>query len=202
LTTQPISKEKSKESGKSINTEYLRSDAVCEHVGLPMTQKTAQRKFLLMQRPENIPVKYEEFEQQQTYLDVSKLENEDLDGFAFIRRRGQNGVNSYTYSIRRVKDGKSAILERQISGREYKNLMKIASHDRATVKKNVRCFTYNNQYFQIVEFIEPTNNIFILTTNSNGNAKIEIPPWIEALQEVTQDQTFESFHIASFDHQK
>eukprot|EP01080_Neovahlkampfia_damariscottae_P006902 gene6902-11064_t len=153
------------------------SDAVCEHVGLPMPQKNVQRKFLLLERPQQIPVKYEEFEQKQTYLDLSKLdESEDLGGFAFVRRRGQNGVNSYTFSRRRVKDDKSAIIERQISGKEYKQLLDLAEHGRVTIQKNVRCFIYKNQYFQIVEFKEPKKNIWVLATNSNGNSKVEIPP--------------------------
>ena len=163
-----------------------------------MAQKTVQRKFLLLQSPETIPVKYESFEQKQTYLDLSKLdENEDLGGFAFVRRRGQNGVNSYTFSRRRVKDGKSAVIERQISGKEYKQLLDFAEHGRVTIEKNVRCFIYKNQYFQIVEFKEPKKNLWVLTTNSNGQSDIQIPPWINVCQEVTKDENFQSYYIAS-----
>jgi hypothetical protein len=75
--------------------------------------------------------KYEQFEVEQTYL--IKTAAEEHKGFTFIRRRGQNGSYHYSYSALRDVPGEDseqadqrAIIERQISGREYTALMKVS----------------------------------------------------------------------------
>jgi hypothetical protein len=67
-------------------------DSVCNLVGAPRPDATL-RKFLVKSVPQHIPVKYQEFDMEQTYL---VNEDKGLDGFIFVRRRGQNGVNTYS----------------------------------------------------------------------------------------------------------
>jgi hypothetical protein len=99
---------------------------VCQVVGAPKPYGV-KRKFLI-ENPENlnIPLKTEEFEVEQTYLLKGKAEG--TTGFIFVRRRGQNGTNTYSYSVLRDvpgEDKQNCVVERQISGREYLALMKV-----------------------------------------------------------------------------
>jgi len=96
---------------------------ICQIVGAPKPV-SIKRKFLIKNGSVlQLPVKYEQFESEQTYLVNAHKEDEEPAGFTFIRRRGQNGSYHYTYSMSRdvpdhgVLNVQKTILERQISGR-------------------------------------------------------------------------------------
>jgi predicted ATPase len=176
------------------------TDAVCSFVGLPKA-RNERRKFLLMSRPDKLPenLNVEEFDSEQTYLAI----NDGTGSFTFVRRRGQNGNHSYTFSTKRqLKDGKFAIIERQISGSEYKTYLKLADKERQVVKKKAKCFTYHNAYFQLIEFQNPHNGLTILQTEAEPNQKVDIPDFLgSSVQEVSNDTSFQSYTIASQNHQ-
>lgn len=166
---------------------------VCQVVGAPKPANQ-KRKYLIANPNVDIPVKYEQFEVEQTYLIKSKD-----DGFNFVRRRGQNG--SYHYNISIVlttpEDDQRCFVERQISGREYVALLQQADPKCITVKKRVKCFVWNNQYFQLSTFLEPDNGLTILETESETkDQKPNIPTWLKTVHEVTEDSTYATYHIA------
>jgi len=138
---------------------------------------------------------------EQTYL----LKPEDQSGYTYIRRRGHNGSYHYSYSVLRdletPQEQNTAILERQISGREWVALLKQADPTRVTVKKHVRCFVYNNQYFQLNTFLEPeaVKGMTILETEAEDKyQQIELPSWIQTEKEVTEHDEYSSYQIAKF----
>lgn len=166
-------------------------DSVSSFVGLPKTSNQ-KKKYLILQRPDVLPMNFEEFDIEQTYLKMN-----DVDGFSFVRRRGQNGNNSYTFSSKRtLKDGKFAVLERQISGSEYKTFLKLSDHEKLVIKKKVRCFTWNHRYYELVEFINPNNGLMLLQTEVDQK-DVEIPNFLNSIQDVSNDPSFQSYHIAN-----
>jgi len=180
---------------------------VCQVVGAPKPVNF-KRKFLVDNSNAIIfPVKYEQFEVEQTYL-VRTDSGEK--GFTFIRRRGQNGSYHYSYSVLRDVNpeyaserdqGEKIVVERQISGREYIALLKQADPTRITVKKLVQCFVHNNQYFQLSSFINPNNGITVLETEAADlQQKVSLPSWIKTSKEVTEDITYTSYVIAKIHH--
>lgn len=177
------------------------TDAVSSLVGLPKANDLNKQKFIVLKKPETLPtdVNFEEFDSEQTYLDIK---DPGMEGYTFVRRRGQNGNNSYTFSSRRTaKDGKFAIIERQISGSEYKTLLKLSDRDKEVVRKKTRCFTFNNGYFELIEFIHPNSGLMILQTEGDEGQKVNIPPFLGPIQDVSSDPSFQSYHIASKYHQ-
>jgi len=172
---------------------------VCQVIGAPKPANV-ERKFLVKDVNNiNIPVKYEQFEVEQTYLVKGK--GEGTKGYIYIRRRGQNGSWTYSYSIQRDIPGETehnVYVERQISGREYVALLKQADPKRITVKKKVRCFIYNNQYFELTTFVEPNNSITWLETAGTQDPKgsLYLPDWIKIEREVTRDKEHSSYYIA------
>eukprot|EP01114_Cavostelium_apophysatum_P022054 TRINITY_DN7854_c0_g1_i1.p2 TRINITY_DN7854_c0_g1~~TRINITY_DN7854_c0_g1_i1.p2 ORF type:complete len:499 (-),score=97.37 TRINITY_DN7854_c0_g1_i1:1555-3051(-) len=174
---------------------------VCQVVGAPKPFNY-KRKFMIADANINIPVKYEQFEVEQTYL-INPGKNQ-APGYNYLRRRGQNGSYHYSYSeLRDIPDStnhekdEKTVLERQISGREYIALQKQADPERSTVKKRVKCFVYNNQYIQLSTFLEPNNGISWIEIESvNTEQNVDLPPWLGAMKEVTENTKFTSYEIA------
>lgn len=104
-------------------------------------------------------------------------------------------MNTYTLvEKRKTGGGKVAILERPISGRKYFTLLQKADPNRITVKKRIKCFCWRNQYFELIEFIQPDNNITILRTETeHPEQQVELPPFIWTEKEVTGDQNYFTF---------
>jgi len=78
----------------------------------------------------SLPIKFETFEVEQTYLRPKEVTER---GYTYLRRRGQNGIYTYTLSTVRSPsndDSDVVILERSVSGREYIALMRQADPDR------------------------------------------------------------------------
>ncbi|PRP73167.1 hypothetical protein PROFUN_03481 [Planoprotostelium fungivorum] len=180
---------------------------VCQVVGAPKPVDY-KRKFVLDSSAKDaiIPVVYEQFEVEQTYLLNSKG-GQDKTGYTYIRRRGQNGSYHYSHSTlagipmeeaQRESIDKRTVLERHISGREYVTLLKQSDPNRITVRKRVKCFIWNNQYFQLSTFLEPNISLTVLETEvaEDNRHRVEIPEWLEAKYEVTGDERFSSFKIS------
>eukprot|EP01116_Phalansterium_solitarium_P011777 TRINITY_DN27559_c0_g1_i1.p1 TRINITY_DN27559_c0_g1~~TRINITY_DN27559_c0_g1_i1.p1 ORF type:complete len:545 (-),score=176.15 TRINITY_DN27559_c0_g1_i1:249-1712(-) len=178
---------------------------VCQVVGAPKPVNF-KRKFVVKNPNFTLPVKHETFEVEQTYLVDPNKNNKLGRGFTFVRRRTQNGVNHYSYSETRDlvnadvsgdEKPEKTVLERQISGREYIALLKQADPKRMTVKKRVRCFVYQNHYFQLSSFVEPNNSLTVLETEcADLNAGVILPSWLPVDLEVTNQKEFTSFKIA------
>jgi len=179
---------------------------VCQVVGAPKPVDY-KRKFVLdsSARDAQVPVVFEQFEVEQTYLLNSKG-GQDKTGYTYIRRRGQNGSYHYSHSTLASTPQEDhgelipqrTVLERHISGREYVTLLKQADPNRITVRKRVKCFIWNNQYFQLSTFLEPHVSLTVLETEvaEDNKHRVEIPEWLEAKYEVTGDERFSSFKIS------
>lgn len=182
-------------------------DVVCQFVGAPRPNKE-QRKFVLERfDPEELHskgVRVETFDVDQTYL--HKASDRSIKGYTYLRRRGQNGIYSYTLSstgqprIHGVDgdqpagvDEQSIILDRSINGREYLALLRQVDPRRLTVKKKVHCFVYNNHYYEVHRFSEPNINLTILNTETDAS---ELPSFLGGPPEVTDRKEFSSYFIS------
>jgi CYTH domain-containing protein/thymidylate kinase len=180
-------------------------DVVCQVVGAPRPVNI-QRKYIATPIDPDLisklPVKMEIFEVEQTYLAKGKGE-EDVEGYTYLRRRGQNGIYTYTHSTIRVpkesdkNKQQHVILERPISGREYVALLKQADPERVTVKKRVYCFLWGNKYYELQTFIEPNVGLTILNTESDQPVN-DFPWFLKVSGEVTGMKEFSSYYIAKY----
>lgn len=167
-------------------------NSVCTLVGVPRADATI-RKFLVKDVSFYIPIKFEEFDMEQTYL---KIEDKDLDGFVFVRRRGQNGVNSYTHSVKRRTGKKvSSIIEKQISGREYSVFLRKMDPEKNIIRKKIKTFIWKNQMFELIEF--PDLKITILQTEAeNIDSSPILPPFVPLEKEITSDRNYHTYVLS------
>jgi CYTH domain-containing protein/predicted ATPase len=167
--------------------------AVCQVAGAPEPREI-ERKFLVRTSgsQQEIPVHFEEFEIEQTYL-LSQ------DGWeARVRRRGQRGSSTYTHTMKRsVAAGQRLKIERQITGREYIAFLAQSDPARRTLKKCRRVFLWANQYFEWDIFKDPRPGLELLEVEVDTlDALVELPPFLSIEREVTQDEKYANHTIA------
>lgn len=131
---------------------------------------------------------------EQTYL---KIEDKDLDGFVFVRRRGQNGVNTYTHSVKRRTGKKaSSVIEKQISGREYSVFLRKSDPEKNVIRKKIKTFIWKNQMFELIEL--PDLGMTILQTEAESETSSPIlPPFVPVEKEITSDRAYHTYVLAT-----
>jgi CYTH domain-containing protein/predicted ATPase len=169
------------------------SAAVCQLVGAPEPEEI-ERKFLLRQGSVQapIPTRFEEFDIEQTYL----LGQEGLE--ARLRRRGQHGSYTYTYTLKRpVALGQRVEIARQITGREYLSLLCQSDPARRTIKKRRRVFLWENRYFEWDIFVDPRPGLELLEIELDSlTSAVGLPPFLNIEREVTGDAEYANYWIA------
>ena len=165
--------------------------AVCRVTGVPEPVEV-ELKYLLRRAPDELPVKHEEVEIEQTYLETS-------DGSeARVRRRGQRGAYTYTHTEKRPqRAGQRVELERPITGREYVALLAQRDPARRTVRKRRTCFLSGGLYFELDRFIEPRPGLTLLEVELDDEAtQVVLPPWLEVERDVTDEPAYSNYAIA------
>lgn len=169
--------------------------SVCRMVGVPEPEEK-ERKFLVRAAPElrEMPVRCEEFEIEQTYLQSPQgVESR-------VRRRGQRGSFSYNQTTKKPRSetgGQRIEIERQISAREFLALLDQGDPTRQTVRKRRRCFVWNQHYFELDTFVSPQPGLMLLEAEMDpGQTRLDLPPFIEIEREVTGNRAFYNAEIA------
>lgn len=161
---------------------------ICHVIGLPLPMEI-ERKYLVEYT--TIPVHAKELEIEQVYLTCES-------GEARVRRRGVNGAYVYTHTAKtKAVNGKRVEVERQISSREYLNLLKQANPEKLPIKKKRTCFLWDNQYFELDVFDNHFKGQAILEVElSDENQKVELPPFIKVIADVTDDVKYTNSSLA------
>jgi CYTH domain-containing protein len=166
--------------------------AVCQVAGVPEPHEI-ERRFLLRGGPgREVPVRFEEFDIEQTYL-------LGRDGWeARVRRRGQHGSSAYTHTVKRpVAAGHRVVMERQITGREYIAFLSQADPARRTLKKRRRVFLWANQYFEWDIFLDPRPGLEVLEVEVDTlDGPVELPPFLPVEREITRDEQLTNYALA------
>jgi len=135
---------------------------------------------------------------------------------ARIRRRGQNvrwdsakgrwdvetGNWTYTHTIRRPEINKeSPELKMQISSREYDLLLAQRDARHFTIYKKRRCFLWNDQYFQMDIYQEPSHPrckglILLETYTTLKGDELKLPNFLQIEKEVTTDRYYSMHNLS------
>jgi hypothetical protein len=136
-------------------------------------------------------IRYEDFDVEMTFLITT-------DGSqARLWRRGQQGSNTYIYSVKRKENDKFAIEERHISAREYVALMAQKETTRSTVHKKMRVFMWNNTYYALNYYLEPSGLVIMEAEDPTLRpAEKLVPPFITVSKEVSNDDKFSSYGLS------
>ena len=153
-----------------------------------------ERKFLIgmpdLEYLESLP-NCEKVQIVQTYL------KSDEDEEVRIRQRGSE--SEFTYSKTRkinVSSLKRIELEERLTQEEYINELLKADPEKGQIVKTRYCLSYNNQYFEIDIYPFWKDKAIVEIELSSENQKIDLPPFIEVIDEVTDNLKYRNSEIA------
>ena len=152
-----------------------------------------ERKFLIaMPDLEWLCSAAEATEITQTYLRATPLFSTNR-----IRKRGRDGVYTYTHTRkRRITDVTRVEIENEISEREYLALLEEADPERQTIQKTRYCLDYAGQRFEIDVFPFWSNQAYMELEMRSEDQAIDFPPQIRILREVSSDGRYNNSELA------
>ena len=168
--------------------------AVARVLGIPVPLEI-ERKFLIEESfaIKDIPVPFQEVSIEQCYL----LSEEGKE--VRIRKRGQKGSFIYYLAYKQPFGGPGKRIEKeeQIRSEEYYALRELRDRSKQLIRKNRFCFIWQNQYFELDVFCEPSDLILLEIELTEENKNISLPPFLPVVKEVTQNAAFSNYQIAS-----
>ena len=174
-------------------------ETVLKFIGLP-SPSTFIKKFLLIADKSNydltVPrnVKKEYFNIEETFLMLSSEEQIDN----VVRKIGKNDSFIYYHETKVMQNQERIVKKRQITAREYIELLEQKDRDKKVIKKLRQCFIYEQQYFMVDTFLNVKGFPFsIMRIETTKEAQqIKIPPFVWVLREVTEEDVYETRQIS------
>ncbi|CAL4118767.1 unnamed protein product, partial [Meganyctiphanes norvegica] len=180
-------------------------NAVCQKLvidtGDRLENNARKLKFLVKgSLPEDkIFPSFQDFNVEHIYLRTNSRKMQ-----ARLRKRGKNGNNSYTHTIRKPEQlGQVVEVKTQISTRDYNNMSAQADDHHFPIYKTRRCFLYNNQYFQLDIYQEPCHprcrGLLLLetyTTLSPEELRKRIPEFLGPVEDVKGKPNYSMFNLS------
>ena len=130
---------------------------------------------------------------------VANIEQTYLDSPDNIEKRlriiTMNNVSTYNYTIHKINDNgiKVKISDKSISKETYEELLEFKDKNKKTIIKDRYYFPYKDKYFTL----DIIDNYGILEVNITDNNKIEIPPFIDIIEDVSENEDFLNINIAN-----
>ena len=88
-------------------------------------------------------------------------------------------------------------MERTLTAREYFMHLKQADPTRATVSKTLTCFTWGATYWELNSFRGASYVAVLEVEAESMDAEVRIPHFVDVLREVTEEQSYDSYLLAS-----
>ena len=166
--------------------------AVAHTLGIPEPLEI-ERKYVLgwSEFPEDFPLPTVSMLITQTYLKHATDER--------VRIVEIGDRRSYTYAQKSATDtpGVRVEKERGLSIEEYRELLYRADKKRRTIRKIRRTFMWENQYFELDEFLDELTGLFILEIElTDLQEVVKIPPCIPVVKDVTSDPSYTNAALA------
>lgn len=170
-------------------------------IGMPQPLSMT-KKFLLVldhKNPElhlGPDVKVETFQIEETFLTTS------VGDCNVLHKVGKNDSYTYSHEMRLSLNGDKIQKKRQITAREYIQLLESRDSNKRHVKKVKQCFIYEAKYFMLETFqnIEPFPSILRVETTMQSASK-KLPPFLQVVREVTGEKNYETWFMANKDYQ-
>lgn len=116
-----------------------------------------------------------------------------------VRKRSQEGQATY-YLTTKTEVGGSVRQETEsrIRASQYLDFLEEADPQRQIVRKDRWCFVWRSQYFELDVVTQPTNRSCILLEIelTEENDKVELPPFLQVVREVTGESEYRNYNIA------
>ncbi|XP_060530046.1 TRPL translocation defect protein 14 [Cylas formicarius] len=179
--------------------------SVCHKIGLAIGDRllsTSKKHKYLIRGPlpeESVFPKFQDFEVVHNYLQSNSPNQVRL------RKRGQRGYYSYIHTVRRQNQPGGQVIEvkTQITHRDYINLLTQKDNSHFTIYKKRRCFIFNNQYFQLDIYEQPSHprckGLILLETYSaleENELKKHLPTFLNIEIEVTGNPDYSMYNLS------
>lgn len=114
-----------------------------------------------------------------------------------IRKRGANGEYIYFETLKIRISGSSCYEDEKIINEdEYNELLKNADPDKKTINKYRYCFLYDGKYFELDIFDFWNDRAFLEIELKDINEKYVLPPFIEVIKDVSDDEHYKNNYLA------
>lgn len=163
-----------------------------------------ERKFLV-----NFPTSWSDLaEMFDDLIDIKRitqtyLEPEGKDPAARVRKTieglTEDRKTVYHFNQKKlVEEGINEEKEFEINKSQYEKFLKKSNPKLVTIEKTRFVFKYNDQVFELDAFKGPLKGLTILEIElKNKNQKVDLPPFLKIIEEVTKDKKFNNFNLAS-----
>ncbi|XP_075541924.1 TRPL translocation defect 14 [Dermacentor variabilis] len=193
------------DNSTDFNTKVRRLiESVCRRIGIEIGDRLAtnshKAKFLVgSMPPDSAFPSYQDFDVVHDYLITSNPKAQSR-----LRKRGQHNCWSYMHTIRKSDINSQTIeLKRQITHRDYINMLAQRNDSHYTVYKVRRCFLWNHMYFQLDIYKKPCHSrcegLILLetyTTHSPEELPELLPPFLDIRKDVTSDPNYSMFCLS------
>ena len=106
-----------------------------------------------------------------------------------------------TSFVKSAKTTRLRTVTKQITAREYIELIENLDETKKKIIKTRQCFIYDSDYFMVETFLNVENNPSILRVDrSTESSKTKLPPFIKIIREVTEDLAYETYIMADKDY--
>lgn len=126
---------------------------------------------------------------EQSYLDS----REDIE--KRIRKITMNNVSTYNYTIHRIGENakRTKISDKPISKETYNELLDFKNKNKDTIIKDRYYFPYKDKYFTL----DVMGNYAILEVNITSKNKIDLPPFIDIIEDISSKEEFLNINLAN-----
>ena len=120
----------------------------------------------------------------------------------FVKKTGKNDSFTYNHELRRYQSGERIERKRQISAREYIEMIEQSRHPKKKILQKVRqCFIFEQQYFLVETYLNIDGKpSFLRIETSKEQKEIKIPKFLSVVKEVTHDDHYSSMTMADNDY--
>lgn len=141
---------------------------VLNFIGLP-SPSAIVKKFLIIADKNNTDIKVpKQIKKEFFQLDETFLHTEVPGGSNLIRKIGKNDSFIYSNEVRYTHNGERIQRKKQITAREYIELLETKDTTKKQVRKIRQCFIFERQYFMVESFSNVDGSPSILRIESTG----------------------------------
>lgn len=152
-----------------------------------------ERRFLVTSAEFPSFVHLEEADIVQTYLTSTPGR------FSRVRQRTMENVTSYTFTMKDKKENaQGSEIEIPIDHFDYTVYLQSAHPEKRPINKKRKYFFWGGKYMELDTFVKPFKGMMILEVElQHRDEKIMLPPFLKVEKEVTDDNNYSNWTLAS-----
>ncbi len=168
---------------------------ICAVLGDPIPLEREDKFLVDPSTSVDLPIPFHESRITQDYLTPPDMREE----YRVRAREDADGTSFYFCHKRYVAPGDRVENERMIAYDEYESFLRLKEFQTETVKKRRLCFFFKGQFFEFDIFEAPEKHkglMLLEAERTDRTPKLELPPFIKVIRNVTGEKEFSNWEIA------